>query len=220
MSLVSTPASLARGRLRSSKADPADLLLDTAFHLHGVTAFYPLPRICFELPPPFPHPRVLFFFLCPIRSLSSPRAQIGLTRITALMVVIPLIVRIVRKPHQEPERDAPDAGAASSAPQASFLSSPGASAMPSTPGASGFSKAEDEEWDRHKAAHRLIHDYSEREVARSNSRRRSRTITPRHSLIRLSLLYMNFVPYSASLSVLAFPLMMHARLTDCLNDRV
>lgn len=73
----------------------------------------------------------------------------GLVRIVALLVIIPLVVKLVRQPHDEPIRELPP------------LSSPSGSDLVNNPGASAISKAEDEEWDRHKTAHRLIHDYSE-----------------------------------------------------------
>jgi len=85
--------------------------------------------------------------------LGNLMSLIGLTRIAALMVVIPLIVRVVRKPHQEPERESPAVDPSSAEASASAFT------ITSNPGTSAFSKAEDDEWDKHKAEHRLIHDY-------------------------------------------------------------
>ena len=79
-------------------------------------------------------------------------AQLGVTRITALLVIIPLIIRLVRKPHQEPLRE------------------PSTSAQPSTndlddANVSAISKTEDEQWQAHAAQHRIMHDYSESDTA-------------------------------------------------------
>ena len=72
----------------------------------------------------------------------------GVTRIVALLVLIPLLCKLVRKPHQEPIRDT-DAAPASADQSAVDLPS------------STFSQQENDEWDRHKVQHRLIHDYSQ-----------------------------------------------------------
>lgn len=79
--------------------------------------------------------------------LGNLLSLMGVTRIVALLAIIPLVSKLVRNPHKEPTRDGPASAAATEA-------------APSTTGASGFSKAEDEEWDKHKAHARLIHDYS------------------------------------------------------------
>lgn len=92
---------------------------------------------------------------------------VGATRIVALCVAIPLLIKLIRKPHQEPERDphpsaafndAEDDNGDSEAGQASENGGGNAGASGINP--SGFSKIEDEEWDAHKKQHRLIHDYS------------------------------------------------------------
>lgn len=104
----------------------------------------------------------------------------GATRIVALCVAIPLLIKIIRKPHKEPERD-PHPGVPPSTSSSSSLinndheenvdgasssASPTAIGKPQRTGrgndvnASGFSKIEDDEWDAHKQQHRLIHDYS------------------------------------------------------------
>lgn len=96
----------------------------------------------------------------------------GATRIVALCVAIPLLIKIIRKPHKEPQRD-PHPGTSSA--HSSMQSHPedGNGSRHSTtrearhgktgnalPNSSGFSKIEDDEWDAHKQQHRLIHDYS------------------------------------------------------------
>ena len=80
--------------------------------------------------------------------LGNLLSLMGVTRIVALLVLIPLLCKLVRKPHQEPVRDS-DATPAS-ADQSSV-----------DPPSSTISKQENEEWDRHKVQHRLIHDYSQ-----------------------------------------------------------
>lgn len=104
----------------------------------------------------------------------------GATRIVALCVAIPLLIKIIRKPHKEPERE-PYPGTSSSSGivqdsndnsernegdvEASSSSTPVKTGTSQRRGndinASGFSKIEDDEWDAHKQQHRLIHDYSE-----------------------------------------------------------
>ena len=79
--------------------------------------------------------------------LGNLLSLMGVARITALLAIIPLLSKLVRRPHLEPIRDGPSTAEA-------------AAAVPGTPGASTFSKAEDEQWAKHKADHRLIHDYS------------------------------------------------------------
>lgn len=82
--------------------------------------------------------------------LGNLLSLMGVTRIVALVAIIPLVSKLVRKPHNEPTRDAPDSPTDT---EATLTAS-------AQPNASAFSKAEDEEWDKHKAHARLIHDYS------------------------------------------------------------
>lgn len=93
---------------------------------------------------------------------------IGATRIVALCVAIPLLIKLIRKPHKEPERDphpsAVNADGANDEEEAGSSSSSRTARDPRNVNASGFSKIEDEEWDAHKKQHRLIHDYSELQV--------------------------------------------------------
>lgn len=91
---------------------------------------------------------------------------IGATRIVALCVAIPLLIKLIRKPHKEPERDPhpSDEGRYNDDEevQEAESSSSSRTARDNANGnnASGFSKHEDEQWDAHKKQHRLIHDYS------------------------------------------------------------
>lgn len=78
--------------------------------------------------------------------LGNLLSLMGVTRIVALLVLIPLLCKLVRKPHQEPIRDT-DAVSASA--DQSMVDPP----------SSTFSQQENDEWDRHKVQHRLIHDY-------------------------------------------------------------
>ena len=71
-----------------------------------------------------------------------------MVRIIALLVVIPLLVKIVRRPHSEPVREGPPA------------SSPSNSELAAQSAQSALIKKGDEDWNRHKAEHRIIHDYS------------------------------------------------------------
>ncbi|KAK9893854.1 hypothetical protein P389DRAFT_174749 [Cystobasidium minutum MCA 4210] len=88
---------------------------------------------------------------------------VGATRIVALCVAIPLLIKLIRKPHKEPERDphpsAVNADGANDEEEAGSSSSSRTARDPRNVNASGFSKIEDEEWDAHKKQHRLIHDY-------------------------------------------------------------
>jgi len=94
----------------------------------------------------------------------------GATRIVALCVAIPLLIKIIRKPHKEPERDPHPTTSSSSYGSMNDeddLSSTEQSRAEqrreerrNNANASGFSKVEDDEWDAHKQQHRLIHDYS------------------------------------------------------------
>ena len=92
---------------------------------------------------------------------------LGATRIVALCVAIPLLIKLIRKPHKEPERD-PNPSASDDAEtddEEEARSPPSSSSSrtaqaPTNGNASGFSKIEDDEWDAHKKQHRLIHDYS------------------------------------------------------------
>lgn len=91
---------------------------------------------------------------------------VGATRIVALCVAIPLLIKLIRKPHKEPERDPhpSDEGRYNDdeETQEAESSSSSGTARDNANGvnASGFSKHEDEQWDAHKKQHRLIHDYS------------------------------------------------------------
>lgn len=71
----------------------------------------------------------------------------GVVRIIALLVVIPLLVKIVRRPHSEPVREGDPA------------SSPSNSELAAQSAQSALTKKGDEDWNRHKAEHRIIHDY-------------------------------------------------------------
>lgn len=95
----------------------------------------------------------------------------GATRIVALCVAIPLLIKIIRKPHKEPQRD-PHPGTSSARSSTQSHPEDGNGNRHSTtpearhsktgnalPNSSGFSKIEDDEWDAHKQQHRLIHDY-------------------------------------------------------------
>jgi hypothetical protein len=77
----------------------------------------------------------------------------GATRIVALVVAIPLFIKLIRKPHEEPFRQpAPDNDAETS----SLLREERRNNV----NASGFSKVEDDEWEDHKKHARIVHDYS------------------------------------------------------------
>lgn len=99
----------------------------------------------------------------------------GSTRIVALCVAIPLLIKIIRKPHKEPERDphptatiSPPSGYGTRGDENGESSSSTANlenrqdrTTNANANASTFSKVEDDEWDAHTKQHRLIHDYSE-----------------------------------------------------------
>lgn len=93
----------------------------------------------------------------------------GATRIVALCVAIPLLIKIIRKPHKEPERDPHPTATTTSSSYGSVQDEDEDSSSreehrreerSNNANASGFSKIEDDEWDAHKQQHRLIHDYS------------------------------------------------------------